>query len=862
MQRPFVVLKFGGTSVSTLTRWQTIAGQLRARVGDGLRPVVVCSALAGTTDALEKLLDAARRSEGVESALHAIKAQHHAFAGELGVDPGLVREELDALRRLALGASLLGEVSPRVRARVLCTGELMLTRLAAAWLASQDLGVTWLDAREVLTSSGHGPLARRLLTATVPWAADPALQQQLGAAAEVVLTQGYIARDPSGETCVLGRGGSDTSAAIFAARLQAERCEIWTDVPGMFTADPRKLPAARLLQSLNYAEALEIATTGAKVLHPAALAPVRDAGVPLQIRCTAMPDAPRTEITARAPTGPAQVKALSSRRGLVLVSMETLGMWQQVGFLADVFAAFGKHGLSVDTVSTSETNVTVSLDPTANALDPEVLEALLADLAPHCHAHLVTGGASVSLVGRGIRSILHRLAPALELFEEHRVHLVSQAASDLNLTFVVDEGTADQLLAKLHALLFAHRGADGGLGPTWQELFAPPRPREDDLAPAPAWWRPARQSLLDLAQQGTPVYVYDAATVRAQARALLGLQHVDRLLYAMKANPHPDVLALLAAEGVGFECVSPGEVARATQHAQPDTPVLFTPNFAAREEYLAGDGRARITLDNLHPLEAWPDVFAGREVFVRLDPERGRGHHAKVRTAGSRSKFGVSLDQIGALRDLAARAGATIIGLHAHAGSGVLDPTAWRDTASVLAAVVEQLPTVRVLDLGGGLGVPDRPGRAGLDLAALDEALGAFKQAHPELELWLEPGRYLVAEAGVLLTRVTQLKRKGDIRYVGVDAGMHTLLRPALYGAYHHVVDLTQLDAPPAGPATVVGPICETGDVLARDRVLPDVAEGDVLLVATAGAYGAVMANDYNLRGRPREVLRSSQEPT
>jgi diaminopimelate decarboxylase/aspartate kinase len=186
----------------------------------------------------------------------------------------------------------------------------------------------------------------------------------------------------------------------------------------------------------------------------------------------------------------------------------------------------------------------------------------------------------------------------------------------------------------------------------------------------------------------------------------------------------------------------------------------------------------------------------------------------------------------------------------------VLDANAWQETALFLAdAASEHFPDVRMLDLGGGIGVPDRPSRAPFDLAALGAILDRVHAAHPGYALWLEPGRFLVAEAGVLLARVTQLKRKGDILYVGVDAGMHTLIRPALYGAWHAVVNLTRLGEPAKVLATVVGPICETGDVLARDRRIADPREGDVLLFANAGAYGAAMASDYNLRGRPREVF-------
>ena len=848
----FVVLKFGGTSVSSVERWRTIAAEIRARQEEGLHPIVVCSALSGVTNTLEALLANAAGGDATES-VAAVRDRHARFAAELGVDGSLVAEELAELERLAIGAGLVGEASPRVLARVLAKGELLLTRLAAAWLVAQGIDARWVDARELLLADGRGPDSRRFLSATVDAAADASVAERLSSL-PVVLTQGFIARDPTGGTVLLGRGGSDTSAALLAAKVGAVRCEIWTDVPGMFTADPHKLNGARLLKALDYAEAQEIATMGAKVLHPRCLAPVRDARIPLEIRCTPHPAMERTRISADAPGGPAQVKAISGRKGLVLVSMDTLGMWQQVGFLADAFAVFKDLGLSVDVVSTSETEVTATLDPTANALDSEILDELLVGLSKICRPEIVSGCASISLVGRGIRGILHRLAPVLELFEEHRVHLVSQAASDLNLTFVVDDSHADRLVAKLHALLFAHRGADEVLGQTWQELFGPV-PKRSSRKQQPPWWEQKRDRLLAVAAEGTPAYVYDGPTIDRQADGLLGLESVSRVLYACKANPHPDILRRLHARGVGFETVSPGEIARVRETVGSDPFVLFTPNFAARGEY-ATEG-VQITLDNLHPLERWPELFAGRDVFVRVDPGRGRGHHAHVRTAGARSKFGVGPDQLERLAELARAAGARVVGLHAHVGSGILDPASWQEVALALEPVAERFPEATVFDLGGGLGVPDRPGRQGLDLAQLDEGLGRVRQAHPGRELWLEPGRYLVAESGVLLASVTQVKRKGNLVYVGVDAGMHTLIRPALYGAYHPVANLTRIGEPALSVVTVVGPICETGDVLARDRKLPEPREGDVLLLAVTGAYGASMASDYNLRGRPREVLLS-----
>ena len=162
---------------------------------------------------------------------------------------------------------------------------------------------------------------------------------------------------------------------------------------------------------------------------------------------------------------------------------------------------------------------------------------------------------------------------------------------------------------------------------------------------------------------------------------------------------------------------------------------------------------------------------------------------------------------------------------------------------------------MRVIDVGGGLGVPERGDQPGVDLAGLDTLLTAVRAAHPQLEVWLEPGRFLVATAGVLLARVTQLKAKGGVRFVGIATGMNSLIRPALYGAYHEIANLTRLDEPATELVSVVGPICESADVLGHDRLLPPTREGDVLLIANAGAYGHTMSSGYNLRAPAEELL-------
>ena len=849
---PWVILKFGGTSVSSAANWAVIERVVRERVAQGKRPLVVHSALSGVSDRLDAI---ARSGEGSDpgSAIDAIERQHRALTAALGLDgEDLLDPWLRELRQLATGVGLLGEASPKTRARLMALGELMATTVGAAVLNARGIATRWLDARTALCAERlpHASEAAHFLSAQCAVTPDAALSGELRGRADVVLTQGFIARDDRGDTVLLGRGGSDTSAAYFGAKLAAERVEIWTDVPGMFSANPRAIPAARLLRALDYDEAQEIASTGAKVLHPRCLAPVRAQGIPLWVLSTERPELPGTIVGPAVESDP-QVKAISVKKGITLVAMDTLGMWQQVGFLADAFACFKRHGISVDLVSTSETNVTVTLDPGANVLPEDALSLLSADLSELCRVRVLGPCAAVSLVGRRIRAILPRLAPALEVFAEQQVHLVTQAASDLNLSFVVEEQDADRLAADLHALLI--QGGGEAFGPSWSELTAERgrTPREE-----PVWWIDDRERLLAIARERSPAYVYDERTLAQLARTMRSLP-VDRVLYAMKANPHPAILASFAAAGLAFECVSPGEVARVREHVPAIAPdrILFTPSYAPRSEYEdALAAGLRVTLDGIYALHAWGPIFAGRDVFVRVDLGHGRGHHSHVRTAGDRTKFGVPRAELDELARLAKGCGARITGLHSHAGSGIFDPAHWRETAEHLAAIARLFPDVSILDLGGGFGVPEAGHGGELDLDAVARELTGFREAHPRFAIWLEPGRALVARAGVLLATVTQIKEKGDVRYVGIDTGMNSLIRPALYGAHHEIVNLTRLEESADVTVSVVGPICESGDVLGAERRLPAATrEGDVLVISTTGAYGFAMASRYNLREPARE---------
>jgi diaminopimelate decarboxylase/aspartate kinase len=852
----WVVLKFGGTSVSRRNRWDTIGRLAAKRMGeDGVRVLVVVSALSGVTNELQAVADG--RDIGVR--IQALVERHRAFCGELDLDPDAVLgERLAALQALGQDSRAL-QRTLEWQAEVLAQGELLSSTIGAAYLRSQGHDFGWCDARNWLdaVSLPNASAWSQRLSVNCRRDADAGFAGRFDAQpAPMLITQGFIARHGDGGTAVLGRGGSDTSAACFGALLKAQRVEIWTDVPGMFSANPREVPEARLLARLDYAEAQEIATTGAKVLHPRSIGPCRHAGVPMAILDTERPDLPGTRIDAAAATVPG-VKAISRRDGIVLVSMESVGMWQQVGFLADIFERFKRHGLSVDLIGSSETNVTVSLDPSENLVSTNVLEALSSDLEEICRIKVIVPCAAITLVGRGMRSLLHKLSDVWATFGQERVHLISQSSNDLNLTFVIDEADADGMLPELHAALIdsgAMPVMDASVfGPSWREI-AHGRPQRET-----PWWVGEREPLLRHAEAGTPRYVYRLDTLRERARALADVPAIDRRFYAIKANPHPAILKALVDEGFGLECVSKGELDHVFSALPELSPgrVLFTPSFAPRAEYEAAFARGvTVTVDNIEALRRWPDTFRDRTVWLRLDLGHGEGHHEKVRTGGVAAKFGLPVGRLDAFVGEARTLGVRISGLHAHLGSGVDNPHHWRDVYASLVGLADAIGTVEAIDIGGGLPVPYKPDATAFDIAAWREGLAAIKAAYPAYQLVIEPGRYLVAECGVLLLSATQVVEKDGVHRVGCDAGMNALMRPAMYEAWHGIHNLSRWGDNELMPFDVVGPICETGDVLGHFRPLPvATAEGDVLLVADAGAYGMAMANTYNLRALPAEDI-------
>ncbi|MBI4363099.1 MAG: diaminopimelate decarboxylase [Euryarchaeota archaeon] len=367
---------------------------------------------------------------------------------------------------------------------------------------------------------------------------------------------------------------------------------------------------------------------------------------------------------------------------------------------------------------------------------------------------------------------------------------------------------------------------------------------------------------------GTPLYLLDEERIRRHYRDYRRAFPRADLYYAAKANGSLAVLRILARMGAGADVFSDGELALALRASIPPGKMLFNGvSKSPRELDAAVRHRVAVSMDSLDELEALGEAATRRgrvhPAAFRVNPDVSPRTHPKIATGLRTSKFGIPHREVeAAYRQMARTPGVRTAGIHCHIGSQILDLRPFTEaTRKVmeLAGAVSRFAPLDWVDLGGGLGVSYRfgdeaPAPRDLAEAILSPFESACDRLHIRPRLILEPGRSLVADAGLLLTRVHMVKRTHKT-FIGVDAGFNLLIRPAMYGAYHEVAVANQWGRPPAGRYTVVGPICETGDVLAEDRELPEVRRGDLIALFTTGAYGYSMSSQYNARPRCPEVL-------
>jgi len=440
-------MKFGGSSVANADRIRHMAEIVKARMER--RPVVVLSAMGDTTDHLLEAGDAALK-HGLVS-LEKVEEPHLKTIADLGLNEKALNDIqplLTELRTLLTGISLIRELTGKTKDYLVSFGERLSVRIAAAYFASQGIKAIALDAWDAgflsssnFTSAELTPESWNLIPAKLARPAEEGVLQ---------LVTGFVAKDEKGNITTLGRGGSDLSATMIAASCGAEEVQVWKDVDGILTADPRLVPNARPVETVSYEAASELAYFGAQVLHPRAMQPCMKTGTPVLVKNSYNPEAPGTRIVSALGSKARYVQALTSRKNETLVDIVSSRMLGQHGFLAEVFSWFAAHGLSVDMIATSEVSLSLTLD---SAYDLSELEK---DLSKIASVEIKTGKAIVTIIGDVRRSskILSRTFSLCESLGV-QVQMISQGASKVNISFIVDDNEADTVVKALHEDFFA-----------------------------------------------------------------------------------------------------------------------------------------------------------------------------------------------------------------------------------------------------------------------------------------------------------------------------------------------------------------------------------------------------------------------
>jgi aspartate kinase len=448
-----IVLKFGGTSVGSAERIRAITERIRERLPQ--RPVLVVSAFSRVTDLLLRGAELAlARDPGQDAVSFELLERHHHAIREL-IAPGPQQDHLlrhldtmvGELRSLYMGVHNLGELTPRTLDRISGIGERISYEIVAGALEAAGIPSRAVDARSLIVTDEAFGRAAPLLDETTPRVREgllPLIEKGI-----VPVLPGFVGSTRKGVTTTLGRGGSDWSASIVGACLPADEIQIWTDVDGMMTVDPRVVPAARVIPQVSFSEAAELAYFGAKVLHPATIKPAVERGIPVRVLNSLNPQAPGTLITEE-PEAPAggEPRAIAFKKGISVVLIAQPRMLMAYGFVARVFEVFERHRTAVDLIATSEVSISLTVD------DSERLAAVEEDLRPLGDVNVLRSMAIVSMVGRGF---IRRSGLAGRIFQalrEVNVVMISFGASDVNLSFVVHEADAERAVKLLHREFF------------------------------------------------------------------------------------------------------------------------------------------------------------------------------------------------------------------------------------------------------------------------------------------------------------------------------------------------------------------------------------------------------------------------
>lgn len=444
-----VVAKFGGTSVADFDAMNRSADVV---LSDANVRLVVLSASAGITNLLVALAEGLEPAER-QAKLDAIRAIQNAVLERLA-NPAVIRDEIERLLEnlAALAEAASAETSTALTDELVSHGELMSTLLFVEILRERQVAAQWFDVRKVMRTSDRFGRAEPDVAAL----SELATQQLAPRLSEgLVITQGFIGSESKGRTTTLGRGGSDYTAALLGEALRATRVDIWTDVPGIYTTDPRVVPAAKRIDEIAFEEAAELATFGAKVLHPATLLPAVRSDIPVFVGSSKDPKAGGT-LVCNETANPPLFRALALRRKQTLLTLHSLNMLHSRGFLAEVFGILARHNISVDLITTSEVSVALTLDTTGSTSTGDTLltQSLLMELSALCRVEVEENLALIALIGNDLSKACGVGKEVFGVLEPFNIRMICYGASSHNLCFLVPGTEAEQVVQKLHHNLF------------------------------------------------------------------------------------------------------------------------------------------------------------------------------------------------------------------------------------------------------------------------------------------------------------------------------------------------------------------------------------------------------------------------
>ena len=450
-----VVMKFGGTSVANTKAITSLISIVKSRLAENQKPIIVVSALSKVTDMLYKLADsaAAKNFEETNSILSELRKRHLDLAAELlETDPSLlaqaqakINEILDNLSNFVAAVGQLGELSDRSKAVIYANGEYLSSNIICFALNHNSVKTNYMNARDMIVTSKEylkGEPITEEICKKVPQVVSSAFE-----GVEAIITQGFVSATIDGEPTVLGRGGSDYSASLIGMAVDSKTIEIWTDVDGVKTADPRKVNNTKSLVQISFEEAAEMAYFGAKVLHPLTIEPAVKKNIPIYVLNSKNPSGVGTVIL-QSEFIEDGVKSVSFKENIRLINIFSPKMINTSGFLNKVFEIFSENKVSVDLISTSEANISVTVDATQN------IEKVVEELSRFAEVNVDTEKSQVSIIGKNIVNMTGTLSKILRPLDDCKVYMISQGASFVNISFVIDKFNLDKVVQRIHKLLF------------------------------------------------------------------------------------------------------------------------------------------------------------------------------------------------------------------------------------------------------------------------------------------------------------------------------------------------------------------------------------------------------------------------